>query len=333
MIFKHAYILNNGILFCDYKLYTDRKFYNDITKLDEYVVMTDDVFNGLYYRSNFNKICDQNFQPNRDDEIYVGPNCKYASADIRRNYKVKREPDAGVCNVLSPIKSWDRHFSNSKMLIVMGIQSVFCTDENDPVAFARTFVPDIDKLSYTLVEPAGWFRVCRLPEVYKKFLNKELKKPVISEDRLKITSDNKLTVDILRMTYEASKAWYHEKDAEKNMQIQLNVLNQTDWRDYKGTISLLNELMYNKKGIAYMMMGTKSRYPKPIQEILQCTDCFDPISSEDRNLGAHFLAAIMGIDGTKFIDAPGFYKKLGETGITVNTFSRFFQTLVRVKTY
>lgn len=332
MIFNHAYILSNdGILFCDYKLYTDRKFYNDVTNLDEYVVMTDEVFNKLYYRSEFNKICDQNFQPNKGDEIYVGPNCKYASADIRRNYKVKREPDAGVCNVLSPIKSWDRHFSNKKMMIVMGIQSMFCTD-GDPVAFARTFVPDIDKLSYTIVD-AGWFRVCKLPEVYKKLLSKELKKPVISEDSLKITSDNKLTVDILRMTYEASKVSYYERGAGMNMQIQLNVLNQTDWRDYKGTISLLNELMYNKKGIAYMMMGTKSRYPKPIQEIFNCTDCLSALSSEDRNLGAHFLAAIMGIDGTKFIDAPGFYKKLGETGISIKTFSQFFQTLVRVKTY
>ena len=255
--------------------------------------------------------------------------CPYASADIRRNYKIKREPDAGVCNIIHPFKdSYEYRVTVSQCLIVPSLHAVFASD--DALKYAKNLRPEIAHLAYELVEPHVSFGRLNIPDVYIKFIEGKLVKPTIFYDRLRLQSENKLTVDILRLVYETAKVDTLDTDSYKNLAIQLNVMNQSDWRDYPGTVSMLNELITNSRGVGYSMKQTQSRYPKPIREILSCVNRV-PVEIPDKRLGCQFLSTIMGIEGEKFARVTDLIRKCIETKISVDTFSNFFYNVVKIK--
>ena len=175
--------------------------------------------------------------------IYLTPGCPYASADIRKHYKVKRLPDTGDYNIFSFNDIWTRNvcfddvvaISDKKLIVAKYSGNLILQDISD-----LTGMP-LEEVTMLQVKKLG-IRTIRTRELnsgYLSLLNNTLKKPCYSYKALDITNENELTYDLLNLIFVAGKKMRYEPDAIKNYKILLNALNQCNWREYPGTVSML----------------------------------------------------------------------------------------------
>ena len=168
-----------------------------------------------------------------------------------------------------------------------------------------------------------------------KLLNGTLTKPAISVKNLNLNSENELTLDVLRLVYQTGIVSVYMDDAVKNFAIQLNVLNQHNWREYPFTTRLVINEMCDSKSCRCArdeVHRMKSQNSKVIKELISLPyiDLCDA-SDKDFNMAREFVASVMGIGNCKYASEEDFRKKLDNVNLSINTFLQLFNATVQIK--
>ena len=329
------------------------KEYKDVTVYFSYIptASTSDTSLFAYDYSTYEKLSrsidsllNNTFVPNIGDEIYVAPHCHLAAEDIRHSYKVKRAPDAGTCNVFSPMK-W-----SARREYYIGI--VYFPNINTAVFWRRNRADDLLNQAIAVVgedadvsDAKVWkdyslymsFRDgC---DSYRRLLEGSLKKPCISASKLPIKA-NELTQDILTMALvSCSESLCANANAEKNAITTLMLLNQHNWRDYPGTMTVLfKELLRNRRNSVWRrnMSGCPSRYPKPIQEMINlehsAQDGMIKFSGKkDYEMARQLVDSILNIGEKRFVDIEQIMGKLSEKDLGRNILNTFYKNIVKIE--
>lgn len=328
---------------------TTKLYYeNDLENIDGYTLYLTDT--GCFSPENqklpnycinytyFGKLADSNFCGTNSatvpqgKSVFMFPNCPYALNDIRAHYTIKRDADTGDCNVFVPAKNWKTHRLIYCLLAWpqkrIAIGSMGGSTEKDILNLARAMFPDMSESELSLyIAHNNSFYVFWLndpKELYRKALDGDFKKPLVSMNQLDITNSNKLTLDVLQLVYHTVK----KNESYDDIITQLEMLNQYDWRKYPGTMFIFSILL-SKHSKFYRMRKRSSNYNKVVQAFLkiQYTTC---TTKEDIELAQSLLYYIMGFDGTIFVSFSNLRHKLDDAGLTPQIFESAFNSIVRV---
>ena len=283
---NHVIRGKGNVSFCgtEYKGYeiillTYPRFMDDIPESDLFFVGDAEI---SYLSNGYDAFVDKNFVPALGDDIYLMPGCAIAVADIRKHYNIKRTPDTGTCNIYTPDKDlyWRGiHtdifntivFPDDKQIFCSNIYSLgkgdfldFVTDQHKGNSLASNYNLLPENVSWTLHH-------YKMPALHRMILDKTYKKPIILCDRLPIPSDNELTLDQLTLIERLGNE-QHSSDGERNFLVQLNALNQYNWREYPGTMSLLFHVFLRRDASRYRCncpLMRQSTIPKAAKQMVR----------------------------------------------------------------
>jgi len=296
------------------------------------------------------RLLDDTFVPQHGSEIHLVPGCPVGVADVRKNYKLKRKADEGTCNVFSPYKGQYGHFWNtgyaiipSEKAIVLSNRTIYSMDEMDIYQALQHFfpnkwkvnpcpgMPDVDIYAKDL--PISY---TDLPESWFKLITGQLQKPCISYKKLEFKTDNEVNTDILYLVYKTGKQRF-SADAQKAFHIQLCALNEHNWRDYPGTLSILmKDMLYTKYNSSYCYndLSSKSGLPKAVQEMVRTGMQSDVpfASSKDAQMAQKLIKMVVEIPEDKqFSTIQELAMKFNERKINFNCFYKAFDNIVKFR--
>lgn len=255
--------------------------YLDGWNLKIHVCTTDDLSDYIFYSDsmidefeNPTKHINKSFVPKPGDEIYLGPNCPYAVADVRKNYKLKRRIDEGVCNVISPRKDakyvWQRYCT--EYYIDEAWRTLYLnTVTNYPLSVAFELPVWVnDKVKKVVPYYALTIYGIKSTGADRAILE-GTKKPTILISQLPLKKENSLTMDTLSLVIRTGNEVGFYSSAKDNFFIQLQALNQTNWMEYQGTLSVLFhgilDRMCDGRRVC-SLITCKSKLPKAVQEMV-----------------------------------------------------------------
>lgn len=279
-----------------------------------------------------NGIADDTIKPKKGSSIYVAPKCPVATEDIRKNYTIKRAPDTGGYNVFYPLNDYAVYgYTVSSTLIIPKHNIAFlCRDAVTQyilMAEARTFFPDLQD-SDCIYNYGQYSIYCfDAPQCYVDLLAGKYKKPIVSIKNLDLDTENELNIDVLEIVLRAAQADYTAKSLE-TLSMQLKVLNQYNWRQYPGTVSLLmNDILCGCRLVGYLR-HCPSKNSKPVNEILKTRSGFK--DEKDMLLSQQFVNHLMNVGENRFVGTGVLIDKLNEFGIGLDVFSKLFNTITRI---
>lgn len=272
------------------------------------------------------------FIPQKGDDIYVAPKCKVNLQDLRKGYNIKRSPDDGVCNVFSDVSYHNCHYC--KLVIIPSKNAVVAAMEyNDTSAsalrYALSVFPDIASESIIQITDQLYFSCT--PEPYVNLLRGKYTKPCIPIENVPINQDTELTFDALYLAYKAATVSYNSTDAEKNLIMALNILNNYNWREYPGTMTLLHCLTRVYSSIMSDIKSHRSKYSKTIQNLLSSGDNSMFISEKDYNMGARLIQTIMELKDKHIVTYPSIQRKLNNDNVPLYNFLSMYTVAVKVE--
>ena len=287
------------------------------------------------------------YVPAPGSEIYVAPGCPVGMADIRKNYTIKRQPDFGCCNVFSPIDTYSGYIGNKDFAVIPSKKAIVLSgdrwssatkDIKQDVAF---FFPDLkasDAVDYHIDTYLDLY-YGEIPEAYLSYLKGELKKPCISYKNLEFKTDNEVNTDILYLVYKTGIVkGYSGSEAMKAFHLQLCALNEHNWRDYPGTLSVLMHDMLlggsrNPVGKCCADLTSPSRLPKAIKEM-----CREGVvaevpfkSQKDIEMAQKFILYIADLQDKQFTTIQDIARVFNEKKINMNCFYRTFDNIVKFR--
>lgn len=282
--------------------------------------------------------------PKKQSTIYVCPNCPEASMDISKNYTIKRTPDAGDYNVFVPIK----YCFSRKTCFVFNTILIYNT-EKTIVAFANKQTKDdaeaLVKDKYNLKSTPEYKSVlfssdlpvlklykCNDSGIYKDLFleNKTFSKPWVSYTQLDLSSDLPVTLDILRLVHSAGTARLGSPNSKENFLLQINVLNNYNWRAYPFTMQILRSVFQSHYYyVATTVRSDLSAYPKVIKNFFT-QPLPKELTREDFQLAQEFVMDLYNLKGTSFIDFYKFQNKLLDDNI-LSLATTVLSTIVKVK--
>lgn len=332
MVFHHVYMIVDGKELYDYDLYIPFTPYSRKTEEDPM----------LFDENCFNIFSEKNSSSSgvpvipKNTKIYLAPGCPKAIDDIRKNYVIKRTPDAGDYNILTPLPFMSYYFRLSTLVVYPDHKTIVGARQEMPSATeARALVQRllpgfVDDNFFTFNGAVFLYQLSRKKHgIFEKALKGELKKPCVTYHQLDLNSGLPLTTDILELVYNTGKVDYRSTDAEKNYLIQLNVLNQHDWRKYPGTVRTLIYELLSKNCINCCVANTKSRYPKAIQEIMG-TRKKSFLNDDDRDLCRQFIEKFLEIGNCKYASVADLIAKLNTIHLSLSTFGELYNNIVRI---
>ena len=300
---------------------------------------------------------DQNFVPKEGDDICVAPGCPLAVDDLRKNYKLRRGFDRGVCNVFSPLgdsyaSCWGEKFcivESQKTVFVFGdkrsnndiIKYVVLWFENQANVIINAkeclvFEMNYSKEDYSVHE-------YKAMEHFEMLLNGELIDPCIPISKLNINANNEMTLDALYLAWKiGSKQFSYGSDVteadEQAAIIELNALNNYNWREYPGSVSLvINHLLmshdrwtYNRKDYLFSVMKSHaSKYSKVVKNLLRFP--YSPYKSDkDMAMARSLIRRITDMGDRKFVSYGDLTEKLKEVNLSGVEFCRVFKTIIKI---
>lgn len=342
MVIPNVYFKYNGVEYFDYTLYSEQNF--DIGDYSASFVLHRSVKDALKEQT---KYLDLNTFPAKGSVLYPVPPCPLCIEDVRRNYTLKKKADSADYNVFPPLNksiAYRESFSVSGIAIFPSRKAIVTArakgawnavpTENDLRRVASSFLINLDFSDMILLDHRDCNMSFYLYDVkkfgaYKDLLDRKLTKPCVPYKNLDLSTGNELTVDILQAIVIAGKQPKYATDAEKNLLVQLNVLNQFDWRQYKGTIGILVHEIWRNSCIAKEMKNQKSRYPKVIKEIFS-VPWKNPTDEKDFALAQQLVGTAMNIGDCRFANAADLIKKMNVTGICLSTFDHLFQNITKI---
>lgn len=285
-------------------------------------------------------LCDPTFVPKDGDCIHVVSPCKYAMDDVRRNYKIKRSLDAGTCNVFSAPRlrrASYRPYRLLKSLIIFPSKKVMLASLGNNLLL--TYMDgllehlDLDKETDIIAVTEYIHTTECVPsdvEAYKGLLLGTLKTPAVFIDKLNVNSDCEVSFDTLNLIYRLAMD-YATKENEKNLLLQLGILNSQNWRKYLGTISTLMEFVKNGRAGRYIHghLSGKQKFVKELFNVKYHGFC----SSEDFDMTKTFLESLYGVGDQKFCSVSDFNEKMfAKSGrkYVADVFERTYNVIVRI---
>lgn len=274
-------------------------------------------------------------RPPKRTSIHLVSGSVIAVEDVRKNYILKRDADAGDYNVFSPLTRGSlKRFSPAVIalfpsynLIVAGKDTITAAQA---LAEAKAENPDIvaADLDYRQVK-ADSLDCFNVSTAYADLLAGKLKKPCISYTQLDLNAPNELTVDVLTLVYNTGKLWEYDNEDRKNFLIQVNVLNQHNWREYPGTVSMLFGSMLKYAGVANSVASHISSCSKTVKEIMSCTN--RPFAGEkDFNLARDFVNSLLNFGGCRYTTLEQLEEKLHSIRLSRQYFSMLYNDMVRI---
>ena len=296
------------------------------------------------------RLLNENFVLPHGSEIHLASGCPVGIADVRKNYKLKRKADEGICNVFSPFKGAYSHFWNSayaivpsEKAIVLASKSSIRSNEMDIYHALEHFFPNKWKTNVVPVVPGADIyqkdlavSYMEIPEDWLKLITGQLQKPCISYKKLEFKTDNEVNTDILYLVYKTGTQRY-SADAQKAFHIQLCALNEHNWRDYPGTLSILMKDMLHTKynsSYCYNDLSSKSGLPKAIQEMVKTGMQSDVsfASSKDAQMAQRLIKMVVEIPEDKqFSTIQELVTKFNERKINFNCFYKAFDNIVKFR--
>lgn len=319
--------------------YWDYDFYSDDTK-DGFTLVSESIIKQLsdFSFSGFNMF----MSPAQGDNICTVSPCILPIDDLRKNYKIKRGIETGTCLVFSPLNYNQYHWCWGSFFVDPGKKAVFhTTDWKDTMTAIKNIAHQVYGSSYksdsrTFKVKNDRLRFLKNNEAYLKLLNGSLTVPAIPYTNLKINSGNELTHDVLYLVYKVGSVdvkgsnWYYCQNEIKNVEIELSVMNNYNWREYPGTVSILvNELMRKEDSVTNSMHGSMSRYPKAVKNILMSPEC-GFISKKDMDMARSLVSGIIGLEGKKFVKYEDLVRKLKEVNLSMESFGRMYNTITKI---
>jgi len=336
----------DGVDYYDWTVcFQDSSYLNDFIESGKNVaVIGADIVNR--FEEENCKYLDDNFVPKHGSSIHLVSGCPVGIADVRKNYTLKRKPDDGECNVFSPFNGSWRIIWNSAYAIIPSKRTIVLSNQNrwdnsglDIEHMILHFFPEEAKTNELVPvmiykkDIALFFTV--IQEEWLMLLKGELKKPCISYKKLEFKTDNEVNQDILYLVYKTGIQRYNE-EAKKAFHIQLCALNEHNWRDYPGTISiLLSQLLRPRRG-QYCLddLGSPSRLPKAVKEMMShCRHTYLPFKSqEDLAMAQKLIKYIVDIpDDMQFSSIDKIIEKFREKCVDIECFYRLFDNIVKFR--
>ena len=333
MVFHHVYMIVDGKELYDYDLYIPFTPYS--RRSEEDPMLLDDYCRNIFSEKGLTPSGVSTIPKNT--KIYLAPGCPKAIDDIRKNYVIKRTPDAGDYNVLTPLPFMSYYFRLSTLVVYPDHKTIVGTRKENCSAteianLVLSLLPGFVANNYFISTGSSIFlyQLSRKKHaIFEKALKGELKKPCVTYQQLDLNSGLPLTTDILELVYNTGKVNYRATDAEKNYLIQLNVLNQHDWRKYPGTVRTLIYELLSKNCINCCVANTKSRYPKAIQEIMG-TRKKSFLNDDDRDLCRQFIEKFLEIGDCKYASVADLIAKLDTIHLSLSTFGELYNNIVRI---
>lgn len=206
--------------------------------------------------------------PKEGSEIYVAPDCPYATNDIRNHYKIKRGIDSGVCNVISVLSlspSW--WMSASSAVACLEEKTLFffdCKLYTCP-SYVTEYFGFMPKMIKIINDSITFHKASKqIPEVITKLLKGELKKPYVFAHQLILNNPNPVTEDTLTV-FETVAIRRDSPKNEEAFLLQLQALNQCDWRKHLGSLCRVCRLLTDITSYSSVINNIrhkKSRIPK-----------------------------------------------------------------------
>ena len=327
MVRNHVYIEIDNNKYYDYSLYSDEEYYID-GDYDFYVDLTTD-----RRLEELDGLIDPTIFPAEDSKVYLAPNLPVAIDDIRKHYTIKRGMDNGEYNVFAKRvnASWYAGHIYSVGVFPKIKAIVFNTDFTPKEKIfrrAQTFFTNISESDMIYKDIVGEIRGYKNSLAYKALLDGAYTNPCIEYRQLNLNSENELTSDVLELFYRTATKSVYDIDAKKNFLIQINVLNQHNWREYPGTVSYLVNVLCCR-GVGSYIKRHLCQYSKTVKEILSLPmQVF--ANEKDFLLARTFVAGLLNINNTKFVSATDLIDKINEYGISLAGFSRLFDNIVRI---
>lgn len=343
MLYHHAYLVVDGVEYFDYDFYTSAEIrgYNkdEFDSEKEYFLCDETVLRRLEKCEDLGLA---SITPPKGSEIYITPRMPYPIEDIRHNYNIKRVPDSGAYNVIGPLSVGFRnmYLYGYEIAIFPTLKSIFLYEKDDSNLTTQEIykkalyhIPNADYADMIFKRFPYWeqFTIVMGFQVYKDVLDKTLTKPTVSYTCLNIAGENPLTTDILELVKQVGSVHWAQKDAAKNLVIQLNVLNQHNWRDYPGTISMLfGEMMaYDKTTVFNEVSRTTSRYSKVIKELLSCKNK-DFASEKDFEFARNYVNQLLDIGECRYTSVVDLFAKIDSIHLHRSTFDKLYNNIVRL---
>lgn len=242
----------DGVPYYGWDIYYVSPYYSSLRDLfkGKGAYITSDITGIIPKTQQISKV-NSSFLPKEGDPIYVSPNCPYALDDLRKHYKIKRNPDDGVCNVVSSVETGKSFYCTDTLkcpdekLLVVGQDSV---SVRAAVTGILLYAPKNTvhiKKSYRLYRYKG----TTFPEVYQKILNGTLTKPIVFSGQLNVRNNNAVTLDTLSLLITTGGAT-SAKETDEAFVLQLQALNQCDWQSYKGCLTNIFRHMRNSSRLS-----------------------------------------------------------------------------------
>lgn len=328
MITKNiAYLTLNGNEYKGYTLYL--AIYKKFD--DSYIAVTHDFYVNLC-AGNLETI-NKTAAPAEGCSLYVAPNCAIPIDDLRNRYTIKRNTDAGDYNVLSPNKiSFTYTYKTTFAVIPSRKIIVACSDNLDSSSMLKYInqnLPSIDcsgmyiETIYTCIY---YIKDCSY--ALRKLLSGTCEKPWVLHTQLKLSSVNTLDLDTLQLLY--SIGIKYTKTSISDFIRQLVAINQYNWREYKGTMSLLLTILSSYMTFT-VITRKKSCLPKAAAIIVN--ECNSPafVSSEDIRLAQSFISQILNMSDLRFVAFDALHNKLVKNGIPIRYFTALYKSIVKIE--
>lgn len=346
---SHLYIKIKDTVYKDYSFITNMLSSNNTSDAirehsDDYIIVDYETQSDIVNH----KVTQGNIVPPKGSKIHVLRGSKFSMEDIRRDYKIKRDPADADYIIYHDITYQNFHsitpyykyktFIDEKNKTVW---RVFSNTWNKEISIAECkmqisksgFDVDINNLREIFT---GDFCAFRDTDFYKNLLNgNHTVKPLVNENDLKIYSQNEVTLDLVEMIYNLNE----NNCEEEHMITNLMTLNQHNWRDYKGTLSFMFHVCNHR--ILKEMANHPSRYSKPVKEILNTfscdlrgwgsrTDetCFQ--NEKDFNLGLEFASKYLNIKDVRYTNASELLERLNDKNVSLERFNTLFVNIVKI---
>ena len=326
----------NGVKYSDYELMVAGNNYN----WNSYTyALGKDEWGFLCNHDGAMKDSLSSVKPPKDSSLYIAQPCPLCNADIRKNYIIKRHPDTADYCVVSPTGNITYDYYNSYATVIVPQRKQIYCYINRNYAVTHSIVGHAQDC--TLLDPNDFitipeiitFYVCNLSEFHIKYINDEITKPIAYYESLDMDTGNKLDQDLLYLVYTVGMADRNDDNFEK-LVLQLESLNQHDWRNYPGTMSLLFRYILNKRWNTYMYYAySPTKLPKAVKQFaFRSVPEVGPkdMSPDDFEMSRRFLSQLLGLDGTIYATLDSTISKMKESNIRPELMDSFFDVAVRI---
>lgn len=280
----------------------------------------------------------QAFIPKRGSDIYVAPNCPYASADIRACYNVKRAVDSGCCNVFSRVprrEHWNIIFKlpdRDEVYLENSWKDETIVRQEVCSVLAKQGYPRYNAGSLVKLG-AQHINYYNLPDVWDKLLFGQLQKPAISYKMLDINPELELTDDAVELVYRSGIVDYSQ-DNETKCLLEINALCRHNYQKYPKTISILKSLMRERAyyGTFNSITHRTSSQTKVVQQFLKFPNALAAASQEDHDMAKRLVLKLMGMEDKKlFVQYDDVARKASSNRIPLHIFHSIFDTVVKIQ--